>query len=274
MECAAMAADGLARVTRTCPVCGGAEARALPRYSHPDWPTVRCTECGFVYLAHAPVYEALSEDLAWTQQAKKEKKRRKEKQPFIQWLDDKTRWRLHMIRPDEWGYIARKIAPGGAVLDVGCGPVNHVPAQFTPFGIEIEKAAAERADAVMREKGGFAVHAPALEGFDAFEEASLDGIIMRSYLEHEARPRDVLEIARRKLRPGGAIYVKVPNYATLNRLVRGRDWCGFRFPDHLNYFDLRSLRRLAKGAGYRLSLINWATRLTNDNVHVFLEKAA
>lgn len=261
------------RVTRTCPVCRSAgEHQKLLHYSHPDWATVKCRHCAFVFLQDAPVYAALSEDLAWTKQFEKEKQRRKEKQPVVSWLDQKTRWRLHIARENEWAYITERVS-FGKVLDIGCGPINRVPEQFTPFGIEIEKEAAEIANRIMGGRGGRVVHAPALEGLALFEDGYFDGMIMRSYLEHEAQPRAVLELAHRKLRPGGVIYVKVPNYGTLNRQMRGVDWCGFRFPDHLNYFDLPHMRTLAEAAGFRMELKNVLTQFTNDNMHVFLTRA-
>ncbi len=261
------------RIQRACPVCEGAKAEQLPAYSHPDWATVKCWDCGFVFLKEAPVYEALSEDLAWTKQFAKEAKRRREKTPVMSWLDRKTRWRLHMFRDNEWDYISAKVKTGN-VLDVGCGTINHVPEKFTPFGIEIEKEAAAIANDLMSKKGGFVIHAPALEGLSKFDDGSLDGVIMRSYLEHEMKPRDVLRACHGKLKPGGVIYVKVPNFATVNRMVRGREWCGFRFPDHLNYFEPSSLKRLAEAEGYTMTVKNKATIFTNDNMHVFLEKRA
>lgn len=260
------------RETRTCPACASERPPlSLPQYSHPSWATVRCADCGLVFLSEAPVYAALSEDLAWTKQFAKEKKRRKEKQPIVSWLDEKTRWRLHIARDDEWAYITERV-PEGRVLDVGCGPLNNIPERYTPYGIEIEKDAAEIADRIMSERGGRAIHAPALEGLAAFEDGFFDGMIMRSYLEHEARPREVLDACHSKLRSGGVIYVKVPNFGTINRKVRGVEWCGFRFPDHLNYFDVSSLRGLAEATGFRLDLRNTLTRLTNDNMHVFLTR--
>lgn len=259
------------RVQRQCPGCGADHARKLDKLSHPDWATVICEDCGFVYLNEAPVYEALSEDLAWTKQFKKEKKRRTAKQPIIAWLDEKTRWRLHMARDDEWAYITDKLSSGN-VLDVGCGQASRVPPQFVPFGIEIEKVSAELAHAEMSAKGGKVIHAPALEGLSQFDANMFDGIIMRSYLEHEAQPREVLEESLRVLKPGGVIYVKVPNFGTLNRMVRGRDWCGFRFPDHLNYFTISSLKAMALQTGYQFELRNKLTQITNDNMHCFLTK--
>lgn len=258
-------------VSRNCPHCGSGAHALMDRYSRFGWTTVQCTGCRFIFLNSAPVYEALSEDLAWSQQFQNEKKRRQKQQPLVHWLDTKTRWRLHIARDNEWEYICAKLTEG-RVLDIGCGPKNAVPGRFTPYGIEIEKAAAETAAGLMRARGGDVVHAPALEGLARFEDSFFDGIIMRSYLEHELSPREVLAAAYVKLRPGGAIYVKVPNFATVNRMARGVDWCGFRFPDHLNYFTIRSLRALAEDLGYRFELRNHLTRWTNDNLHAFLVK--
>ncbi len=259
------------KTKRNCPLCAAPEFTHLRKLSHPEWDTVRCMKCSMVYLNEAPDYEALSEDLAWTKQFEIEKKRRKKKEPIIAWLDAKTRWRLNMFRDDEWAYISKKVS-GGNVLDVGCGTVNHIPEKFKPFGIEIEKQAAEISNELMQKRGGFVVHAPALEGMAQFEDGFFDGIIMRSYLEHEEKPRQVLQACFAKLKPGGVIYVKVPNFDTINRLVRGINWCGFRFPDHLNYFGIRTLKNMAEVENYQFILKNKATRYTNDNVHCFLVK--
>lgn len=264
--------DTITRISRACPVCGSDHATPLEQFSRMGWTTVRCDACEFVYLNEAPRYEDLSETLAWTQQFQKEKKRRKEKAPLVAWIDEKTRWRLHIARDNEWDYILDRVPEGGNVLDVGCGTKDNLPAAITPFGIEIEKAAAETANAAMSARGGKVVHAPALEGMALFEDNFFHGMVMRSYLEHEMKPREVLEAALSKLRPGGTIYVKVPNFGTINRMVRGVDWCGFRFPDHLNYFDVSGMQRLAESVGYTFELRNKVTRLTNDNMHVFLTR--
>ncbi|MEM6900530.1 MAG: class I SAM-dependent methyltransferase [Pseudomonadota bacterium] len=268
---ASTAVSSVQRVKRSCPNCGSEDRVRLARYSDEHWDNMRCSVCDLIYLREAPVYEALSEDLAWTKQFKIEQKRRKTKQPVVAWLDEKTRWRLHIARDDEWAYIAEKIS-SGRVLDVGCGKGNRIPEPFTPFGIEIEKEAAAESNAAMAERGGSVIHAPALEGLAQFEDGFFDGVIMRSYLEHEAHPRKVLEATYRALRPGGVIYVKVPNFATINRVVRGREWCGFRFPDHLNYFTINSLRTMADGVGFDFELKNTMSRYTNDNLHCFLTR--
>ena len=240
-------------IDRNCPSCGSDARSPLPQYSVEDWTTVKCSDCSFVYLSESPVYEALSEDLAWSKQFEKEAERRAKETPILDWFDQKTRWRLHLFRDNEWDYISNKVQSGN-VLDIGCGPINHIPEKFTPFGIEIEKRAAEIAHQKMSEKGGAAVHLPALEGLRSFEDNMFDGIIMRSYLEHETNPKDVLQEALRVLKPGGSIYIKVPNFATINRAVLARKWCGFRFPDHLNYFTIKSIKEMGENSGFEFDL--------------------
>jgi len=94
---------------------------------------------------------------------------------------------------------------------------------------------------------------------------------MRSYLEHEKQPRLVLERAFHKLAPGGRIFIRLPDYGSLNRRLMGARWCGFRYPDHVNYFTNRSLRSLSEGLGYSYSRTNWYSPF-DDNIIAVLTR--
>jgi hypothetical protein len=96
---------------------------------------------------------------------------------------------------------------------------------------------------------------------------------MRSYLEHEAQPRLILERAFLRLKPGGKILIRSPNYNSANCFIRGAAWCGFRFPDHVNYFTPATLAALARSLGYKFRWTNW-TSLFDDNLIVELVKPA
>jgi 2-polyprenyl-3-methyl-5-hydroxy-6-metoxy-1,4-benzoquinol methylase len=97
---------------------------------------------------------------------------------------------------------------------------------------------------------------------------------MRSYLEHEDRPREILELAFDKLKPHGVVFVRVPNFGALNARVLGPRWCGIRLPDHLNCFTNAQLRAMAEGAGYRYRLLNRFTLATDDNIKALLVRPA
>lgn len=262
--------------SRACPACGANRPSRLARYAPPEWAVAACGACGFVYLANPPEAEALEAgEGAWEESFAAEAERRIEEAPAVYKLDVATRARTRVFRRDEMDYYRRWFrrgdgGEGGNVLDVGCGAGGRVKAPFTPYGIEVSKALAASADAKMRPLGGACVQGLGAEAIERFPERHFDGILFRSYLEHETDPRRALAGAARVLKPSGAVYVKVPNYGSLNRAVMGRHWCGFRHPDHVNYFTLATLRRMAKEAGFGTELINRWNLILDDNIHVLL----
>lgn len=104
-------------------------------------------------------------------------------------------------------------------------------------------------------------------GLHVFEEESFDGMVMYAYLEHEVQPAAVLAAAQGKLRRGGSLIIKVPNHACVNRAVRGLRWCGYRLPDHVNYFTPSTLTRMLREAGLEVVRFNALDRFpTSDNM--------
>ncbi|WP_349367652.1 class I SAM-dependent methyltransferase [Salinarimonas sp.] len=271
------APDGaVATRRRPCPICREENAGASPLpYGRDGWDVVACRGCGFPHLAVVPETEALVETLAWEAQFAREGARRKTKQPVLHWLDRKTRWRLHLFPRTEGVDLLDRAAPSGPALDLGCGTGSNLARfapRFTPYGVEISKALAAQADAYARERGGHVVHASALEGIAAFPDGFFAAALLRSYLEHDWQAREVLAALHAKMRPGGLAAVKVPNYGSVNRRVMGRRWCGFRLPDHVNYFDPASLRRLAEDVGFTVR-IRWRHALPfDDNLIAILER--
>lgn len=254
---------------RACPGCGVSDPIRLDKFSTPEWSVEQCGDCDFVYLSNPPDYSALVEEYAWEKTFAAEKVRRKTKHPIMTWLDTKTRWRLHVLRPDQ-NKEFRAMFGSGRVLDVGCGAGLAVPEPLIPYGVEISAGQHKRADEYMRSRGGYAVHAPAVEGVGMFPEGFFAGVVLRSFLEHEVQPALLLRQVRRAIAPGGVVYVKVPNYGGLNRWVMGPKWCGFRYPDHVNYFTLKSLTRMVEECGFTLTLRNPFNLLLDDNIHAEL----
>ena len=54
----------------------------------------------------------------------------------------------------------------------------------------------------------------------------------------------------------------------------GRKWCGFRYPDYLNYFTPASLRRMAEKCGYSVKSAFSQRLPTSDNMYAILKKTA
>ena len=265
------------RIHRDCPACGGASAKAAPvRYEHPDWPMRRCADCDLVYLEWVPHYGALYDEIAWTKQHKKEEERRLKAMPILARLDMATRWRLGIFGDaTPYGGLNAWAKPG-PVLDVGCstgkGFAGLKPDRI-PHGIEIDAKAAEIAAQAFEPRGGKLIHADGISGLKQLPAKHFTGVTLWSYLEHEAQPRAALEETRRVLRDDGIALVKVPNFNCVNRMVLGRNWPGFRHPDHVQYFTPATLGAMARRAGFAVKFRLYGRIPTNDNMYAILRPA-
>lgn len=264
-------------VARACPLCGDENEATRPsRYSLGIWTVKACRHCAFTYIDKAPSYAALVEQMAWEKSTQVAEQWRESVRPRQEKLDRWTRWRLHIFPKRRMSTLLMRYADRGKVVDLGCGAGNQLlqglDPSFVPHGIEISREAAAEADARFRAHGGYAVNAPCLEGLRRFPDAYFSAATLRSYLEHELHPASVLDELGRTLKPGGVAIVKVPNFASVNRRVMGRRWCGFRHPDHLNYFTPATLTEMASKSGFRTWFgLTWRFP-TDDNMWALLRK--
>lgn len=263
------------------------------KYSRDQWEVVACVETGMVFLRNPPEYSALVEDLAWERTFELETVRRRETEPILNALSTGIkRVRLSLKKTDRITRVAlqfwRKTGDDAdhdrfQLVDVGCGDgrimigaIEYFSAKgihFVPTGIEISRALSIRAHEAAQVFGGRCLQKSGLEGLEELPADFADLMFLCSYLEHEVHPLAVLRECRRVLRSGGIALVKVPNFASWNRIVRQRRWCGFRYPDHVNYFTPATLRALVENAGLRILRMNWLDRIpTNDSMYAVISK--
>jgi 2-polyprenyl-3-methyl-5-hydroxy-6-metoxy-1,4-benzoquinol methylase len=97
--------------------------------------------------------------------------------------------------------------------------------------------------------------------FDAgFPSSSFDVVTMVDVLEHVAKPRELLAEIRRVLRPGGRVFIKVPNV----RYVLAKHYLLGRLPsliedvfdarEHLVFYSYKTLARVLEQTGFDLEL--------------------
>ena len=257
---------------RLCPQCGDANGRMLADYSVDPWRLVQCEACdGFVYLQNAPAYSRLADEFAWEKTSAVERERRRVKYPVVNFIERMTRWRLSLF-PGKRTRLYRRLFQKGRVLDVGCASGQSIPEPFIPYGIEISQVLARKAQENMAARSGRAICAPAIEGISQFPDRYFSGVVLSSFLEHEVNPKTLLEQVARVMADDGKAYIRVPNFSSINRHVMGAKWCGFRHPDHVNYFTPKSLRRMARDCGLRMRLINPFMLPFNDNINAVLSK--
>ncbi|HUJ78829.1 MAG TPA: class I SAM-dependent methyltransferase [Nitrospiria bacterium] len=222
-----------------CPLCGGTASRVIEQCG--DVSTRLCEQCDVAYLAPAP---AMSELSAHYDEAY-----------YSAWMTSQQRARRRLWR--QRLKLVRSRRSCGELLDVGCGDGSFLEAAQTAgylcAGTELSEYAAEW---VRR-----GLHIPVMTGpVRAIEwpVASFDIVTMWHVLEHLANPRGDLAIVYRLLRPGGLLFVAVPNrhsalFNAVYRLIKGVP-PPFFMPDerelHLFHFTPGGLRRLLEGAGF------------------------
>lgn len=103
---------------------------------------------------------------------------------------------------------------------------------------------------------GHDFHLTPVESFET--EQKYDLILMLNLLEHVPNPVELLEKVRGLLKPGGRIWIKTPNFDSLDaRLFRNRSWGGFHTPRHFVLFTRASLVRHCEAAGFEVLKCNY-----------------
>jgi 2-polyprenyl-3-methyl-5-hydroxy-6-metoxy-1,4-benzoquinol methylase len=265
------------------------EEELLP-YAPPPWILKKCAETDIIFLSNPPAYEELSETYAYEVTFARESQARQQAEPLRYAISTGLkRFRSKVLKRNKiLGMLRQQIGSSTSqpvnVLDIGCGwgellenLMLSLPADMrqrcAPHGVEISRELSRLSDQKLRPFGGRCVHAPAHEGIVRFGKDYFDVIVMASYLEHESQPLAVLESSRTSLRPGGAILVKVPNFASFNRMLRGARWCGFRWPEHVNYFTPKTLKAMAHKAGLKVLRMTALDRNPlSDNMYAVLQR--
>jgi 2-polyprenyl-3-methyl-5-hydroxy-6-metoxy-1,4-benzoquinol methylase len=135
---------------------------------------------------------------------------------------------------------------GGKLLEVGCGYGFLLDEARQSFeirvGTELSPSAVERArpraDHIYE---GSIDQIPADETFDC--------IIALHVIEHIYRPGTFLNQLRSHLNTGGKIVIATPDMGSLWRRLMGHYWPSFKLPEHIVFFDERTLSALMEQHG-------------------------
>lgn len=174
----------------------------------------------------------------------------------------KVRSRLEAKRLLGW---CKGLPDEARIIDLGCGDGFHLSLlakygnkNWILEGVDIDKRAIKRA-----EKTGLNVHLGGIREVDLPEE-SYDLAIMIQTIEHVAKPPEVLEAARKILKPGGRLIVVTDNTESFDfKLFKKSHWGGYHFPRHWNLFNRKSLTKIAEKTGFEIE--NLTTQVTPVN---------
>jgi 2-polyprenyl-3-methyl-5-hydroxy-6-metoxy-1,4-benzoquinol methylase len=143
--------------------------------------------------------------------------------------------------------FVRQIVPSGTLIEIGAAygfflleAKNH----YQVHGVEIAEQAAEFA----RERG-LDVRTGGLTRSILEEIGPIDAAVMLDVIEHLEDPKAALELCSEFLRPGGAVILTTPDFASALARITGKSWRNMTPPQHLWYFTRDSITRMAAAAG-------------------------
>ena len=224
-----------------CPLCGS-ERRELRFRLQEPYSVARCNACGFHYLyprlAESAIREAYQHssyyeggicgyaDASYT--------------------DQETALRATFKRL--LNNLSKLGLTGGDLLEVGCGygylldEAAHYFERRTGTDFSAEAAAIARSAGAEVFVGGIE-QIPCGSRFDC--------VVAIQVIEHVYDPRCFLEQLATHAKPGGHIVLATPDIGGVLRKTMGRRWPSFKVPEHVLYFDFRTLRMLMSRAGLR-----------------------
>ncbi len=137
------------------------------------------------------------------------------------------------------------------ILDIGCAAGYFLEVAkrngFNVYGIEISK----EASAFANKEFGIKIIAPDLLSISS--ENKYDVITMFQVLEHLPFPKEQLMKVYDLLKPGGILFIEVPNFFSVDTLfdfeIKKRV---FSVPYHLSLFSPRGLKQLINSVGFKI----------------------
>lgn len=153
----------------------------------------QCKVCGLVFDNPRPSTAAIQEYYS-------------KKGKYDDWLEVEDKFnRLWIRRLND----IRRLKPSGSLLDVGAG-IGHFLSFAKKYyqceGTEISREGIK----IANDKFGIFMHHGELEDID-FKGKQFDLIVLSHILEHFPFPGRSLKVCRSLLKPGGIIYIAVPN---------------------------------------------------------------
>ena len=225
-----------------CPLCGSSTTRELliardRLLGRPgEFPVVRCSGCGFVFLKPRPTAAALGSFYP------------DDYYPLDEAPSGEAVAAANDLLKTVSAWVRAQQLDRPRVLDVGCGVglFLHLAQEsgMQARGIELSGSAVSYA----RLNFGLDVHHGTLDDAEIPAE-SCDIVMMWHVLEHLPDPVASLRQVVSTLAPGGLLLVAVPNFDSVEARIFGRRWYSLDAPRHLSHFTPNTLLHAIERAG-------------------------
>lgn len=222
---------------------------------------VRCATCGLVRMDPIPTLEELATFYAKDYYAY----RPLAKSSFIRTLAKRTfKTQINTHNP--------AFETPGEFLDVGCGSGEYLRL-MKGRGWHVRGVEPSSFGAAQAKKDGLDVFNGTLN--DArFPSNSFDYIRSNHSFEHVPNPREVLRDVYRILRPGGKLFIGVPNTASVAYRLFGKYWWYLGIPVHTYGYSTANLCQFLRSEGFEIEKVYYQSNYSSflGSLQIFLSR--
>lgn len=130
----------------------------------------------------------------------------------------------------------------GNILDIGCGTGAFLhtmkSANWDITGLEPDENARNKAIEL------YGVHPQSAEDFYGLPDESFDAITLWHVLEHVHNLHGYMTKLKKLLKPGGHLFIAVPNYTAYDAKHYEEFWAAYDVPRHLYHFSPKAMVKL------------------------------
>jgi 2-polyprenyl-3-methyl-5-hydroxy-6-metoxy-1,4-benzoquinol methylase len=235
----------------TCLICDSRSIKSLVGYEK-DYLS-RCEKCGLVFSNQRPTQNELDEVYG-----------------RYSW-ENIERSELTLAKMRETAKMLIQASKPKKVLDIGCGDGVFLgmfkSVDCEVFGTEYDKKNEDlcRAKEIIMFSGDF------LHKTDSNLKNNFDLIILTEVIEHINNPKEVIANTLTLLKPGGLLYITTPNFSSIERQIIGSNWSLICYPEHLCYYNPKTLDFFFSNCGYEKVLLR-TENISVASIIKFLKK--
>ena len=217
---------------QSCPACNSEYFSSLKRYENEK--LSKCQNCHLVFTLKTPSEDELGSH-------------------YEQYSRNDF---LSPITVSRYNELLTKFEPfkdKGRILDIGCGSGYFLDqakkSDWLVHGSEFTDDAVD-----ICENKGIKMHKGSLESID-FGDLKFDVITSFEVLEHLNNPQIHIQKISSLLRKGGLLYLTTPNFNSFNSRYLKERWNVISYPEHLCYYNNKSLHELLVKNGFNRQTI-------------------